>query len=46
MTDFATRFSKGEVPIWAKRYAYADDTQVKKSASAAEWRASTRDRTS
>jgi len=28
MTEFAIRFAKSEVPIWAKRYGYADDTEV------------------
>ena len=30
MTAFTIRFSKAEVPLWAKRYAYADDTEVER----------------
>jgi len=30
MAEFAIRFPKAEVPKWAKRYAYADDTEVEK----------------
>ena len=29
MGDFSLRFSKAEVSIWAKRYAYGDDTRLK-----------------
>lgn len=30
MRDFSIRFSKAEVPTWAKRYSYADDTEVER----------------
>jgi hypothetical protein len=28
MARFAIRFPKGEVSVWAKHYAYADDTEI------------------
>ena len=30
MAEFAIRFSKADLPMWANRYAYTDDAEVEK----------------